>query len=140
MFQIVEILKYVANHTGWADGEIHENSDIVTDLGCDGDDFGELIGKFSKDYNVDISTYRWYFHHTEEGSRNSIGGSIFRPPDKRVKRIPVTPGMLLEFARSGKWDILYPDNKVPQRRYDIIVNQLLVAVFLSILIYKCASK
>jgi len=140
MFQIVEILKYVANHTGWAEGEVLENSDIVTDLRCDGDDFGELIDKFSKDYNVDISTYRWYFHHTEEGSWNSIGGTIFRPPDKRVKRIPVTPGMLLEFARSGKWDIQYPDHKVPQRRYDIIINQLLVAVFLSILIYKCASK
>jgi len=140
MYQIGEIIKFVENHTGCVEGEVLENSDLVDDLGCDGDDFGELIDKFSQDYNVNISSYRWYFHHTEEGSWNSIGGSIFSPPDKRVKHIPVTPGMLLEFANSGKWDIQYPDHKLPKRRYDIIVNQLLVAVFLSILIYKCASK
>lgn len=37
-----------------AEEEVLENSDLVNDLGCDGDDFGELIDKFSKDYNVNI--------------------------------------------------------------------------------------
>lgn len=111
MYQIGEIIKFVEDHIGRAEGEVLENSDLVNDLGCDGDDFGELIDEFSKNYNVNISSYRWYFHHTEEGSWNSIGGLIFSPPDKRIKRIPVTPGMLLEFARSGKWNIQYPPKK-----------------------------
>jgi acyl carrier protein len=138
MYQLVEILKFVETQTGAGADEVSESADIVEDLGCDGDDFAELIAKFSKDYNVDISDYRWYFHHTEEG--NNIGGSFFSPPDKKVKRISVTPTMLFEFAKSGKWDIQYPDHKLPKRRYDILINQLLIAAFLSILIYKCASK
>jgi len=138
MYQIDEILKFVGNHTGCALDEVHETSDIVNDLGCDGDDFGELIDKFSKDYKVDISSYRWYFHHTEEG--NNFGGSIFRPPNERVERIPVTPGMLFGFANTGKWEMQYPEHKLPKRRYDIIINQLLLVGFLCFAIYKCASK
>ncbi|GGB12503.1 DUF1493 family protein [Puia dinghuensis] len=138
MYQLAEILKFVETQTGCSEDEVLESSDIVNDLGCDGDDFVDLIGKFSKDYDVDISAYRWYFHHSEEG--NNIGGSIFRPPNERVKRIPVTPGMLLEFANSGKWGIQYPDHLLPTRRYDLIINQILIAAFIILLIYKCASK
>ena len=138
MYQLAQILKFVEDQTGCSEDEVSENSDIVEDLGCDGDDFAELVDKFAKTYNVDISSYRWYFHHVEEG--NNIGGSIFRPPNERVKRIPVTPEMLLEFANSGKWGIQYPDYILPKRRYDIIINQILIAAFIILLIYKCASK
>ena len=113
MYHLAEILKFVEEQTGCSEDHVHKNSDIVKDLGCYGDDFDDLLAKFSKNYSVDISSYRWYFHTSEEG--NSIGGSFFRPPNERVEHIPVTPGMLLEFANSGKWDIEYPDHKLPKR-------------------------
>jgi hypothetical protein len=138
MYQIDEIIAFVEKHTGAS--EVLENSDIVEDLGCDGDDFADLMDRFSKDFHVDISSYYWYFHHAEEGSWNSVGGSFFRPPDQRVKRIPVTPKMLLGFAKSGKWEIQYPDHKVPGRRYDIVINQVLIVIFIVVLIYKCTSR
>lgn len=68
---------------------------------------------------------------------NSIGYFLMYQIGEIIKFVENHTGCV---ARSGKWDIQYPDHKLPKRRYDIIVNQLLVAVFLSILIYKCASK
>ena len=40
--------------------------------------------------------YLWYFHSDEEGQ--NIGGLIVKPPNLKVKRIPVTPKLLLDFA------------------------------------------
>ena len=138
MVELAEIIKFVKDHTG--SDEVAENSDIADDLGVDGDDFDELIGSFAKKYNVDVSSCLWYFHFAEEGSWNSIGKAFFSSPDQRVQRIPVTPLMLLEFARKGKWDIPYSDHTIPKRRYDIIINVLLIIGALIFVIYKCAAK
>ncbi len=55
-----------------------------------------------------MTSYLWYFHSDVEGGWNSFGRSFFDLPYKQVKRIPVTPVMLADFARKGKWDIQYP--------------------------------
>jgi hypothetical protein len=135
MYQLSEILKFVEDQTGSAEGEVLENTDIEHDLPCTGDDFAYLIDKFSKNYNVDISGYRWYFHHAEEGS-GGIGGAFFPAVNERVRRIPVTPKMLLKSANAGKWDIPYPDHKLPRRRYDLIINGIVIIIIFCILIYK----
>ena len=87
-------------------------SDIFFDLGVVGDDFHEMIEKYQKTFNVDITNYLWYFHADEEGQ--SIGGGFFKAPYERVKRIPVTPKMLLDFANNGKWTIEYPVHTLPK--------------------------
>lgn len=38
--------------------------------------------------------------------------------------------MLIEFARSGKWNIDYPDHDFPQYRYDLWVNFVPVVVII----------
>lgn len=137
MAEVSEIIEFLKHKTGT--DIVSENSDIANDLGVDGDDYDELLQDFSEKYNVDISSCLWYFHWSEEGSWNSIGGSIFKSPDKRVEHIPVTPLMLSQFTKTGKWDIQYPEHKLPKRRYDIIINQILVLAFIAIIIYKCTS-
>ena len=136
MVEISEIINFIKDKIG-AD-KVSENIDIANDLGVDGDDFYEFINEFSKKYNVDISSCLWYFHCSEEGSWNSIGGIFFKSPDKLVQHIPITPLMLFEFAKQGKWNIQYPVHKFPNRRYDIIINQLLFFFFIVFLLYKCA--
>lgn len=138
MAELSEILQFVKEQTG--SDEVFDNSDITEDLGVDGDDFDKLIGSFATKYNVDVSSCLWYFHCAEEGSWNSIGGVFFSSPDKKVKHIPVTPLMLSEFARKGRWDLQYPEHSLSKRRYDIIINQILVIGLLVFIIYKCASK
>ena len=134
MAEVSEIIDFLKDKTGTDD--VSENSDIGNDLGIDGDDYDELILEFSKKYNVDVSSCLWYFHCSEEGSWNSIGGSIFRSPDKRVKYIPITPVMLSDFTKIGKWNIQYPEHKLPKRRYDILINQILVIGFILFLLFK----
>ena len=119
--------------------DLYEDSDIF-EQGITGDDFHEMIDDYAIKYNVNMDDYLWYFHADEEGGNNSIGGFFFQPPYKRVKRMPLTPQMLAGFANKGKWDIKYPVHKIPAKRYDLLINQILLIVVLilgifSVIIY-----
>ncbi len=117
-----EILAFVQEELGVE--EVTMNSDIESELGCYGDDFDDLISKYSQRFNVNMDGYLWYFHTGEE-SFGSIGRSLFRPPNLRVQRIAVTPQMLLEFAHSGKWNVAYPTHQIPKIRYDMLIDQII---------------
>jgi hypothetical protein len=134
--QIDDIIEFVKEQSGLKD--VNEDSDIFKDLGCTGDDFHELIGLYAKQFNVDMSSYLWYFHADEEG--NNIGGVFFLPPYKRVIRIPVTPFMLFNFAQSGRWGVVYPVHEIPKRRYDLLINGILILGFIGYLIYRYLIK
>jgi hypothetical protein len=126
---VTEIIDFVKNCTG--SENIACDTDIFAD-GTVGDDFHELIDNYAKTYSVDMTDYLWYFHADEEGGWNSIGGVFFTPLYKKVKRIPVTPALLTDFATKGKWDLNYPQHKVPKRRYDILINQI---VFVGVIVW-----
>jgi hypothetical protein len=137
MVQVSEIFDFIENKTGV--DKVSENIDITNELGVYGDDFFELIEEFSKKFNVDISSCLWYFHTREEGSIHSIGAAFFKSPNETVTHIPLTPLMLCEFAKDGKWNIQYPKHRIPKKRYDLLINQLLLLSFIIFLFYKCAS-
>ena len=138
-YSLENIIDLIVEKTGCSKSEISEQSDLLNDLGCCGDDFFELIDKFAKRFNVDMTAYLWYFHNEEEGHANSIGRIFFKAPYEKVKHIPVTPQILLESANIGKWIINYPVHNLPKRRYDIMVNMFLVIAFILFIIYKCFS-
>jgi len=101
---------------------LRPDSDLCFDLGIDGDDWGyELLPDYQKRFGVNLDGYLWYFHHGEEGC-NFPGGLFFPPPNKRVQHIPVTPQLLLDCARSGRWNVDYPPHEPPKRRADIMIN------------------
>jgi hypothetical protein len=117
---------------------INPDSDIFGDVGVTGDDFHEMIEKYSKVFSVDISSYLWYFHTNEEG--HNFGGLFITPPYKRVERIPVTPNLLHEFAITGKWRIEYPKHTMPPRRWDLLINITTIGIFIVIIIIKLLTK
>jgi Protein of unknown function (DUF1493) len=131
LYNLEEIIEFVKTESG--SKEVFEDSDIDRDLGCTGDDFSELIEKYSITYHVEMSQFLWYFHHHEEG--NNFGSNFFRAPNELVDHIAVTPKLLFEFAKKGKWDLKYPEHKLTKRRYDLIANQILFIVIFVILIY-----
>jgi hypothetical protein len=104
-----------------------DDADIFDSLGIDGDDGFELIERFAIKFEIDITNYRWYFHHGEEAL--NIGGWFFKPPDRRVDRIPITPQVLAEALRTKRWPLEYPEHKLPSVRWDIRFTQ---AVFFGI--------
>jgi len=123
-----EIIDFI--ETEYWKSNLQSNSDIFETVRISGDDCFELIEKFSKKYDVDISNFLWYFHHEEEGSWNSIGGCFYKSPDKLVKRIPITPKMLTKFAETKKWEINYPYHKLTEKRKDILLNKIVLIVTL----------
>ena len=122
--EIEAIYKFIAMSEGIDVEKIHSDSDLNSELGIDGDDFSELVEKFEMEFGVRMDSYLWYFHHGEEG--RSIGSLFFKPPFERVERIPVTPKILLQAAMTKEWPISYPEHQLPERRYDVLINQLIV--------------
>lgn len=130
MATVSEMVEFVRDLTG--NDKIREHTDIFKS-GCVGDDFHELIEKFSDDYHVDMNAYLWYFHGDEEGF--NIGGLFYKPPYEQVKRIPVTPALLEEISEVGRWNIEYPDHVISSKRRDFIFNQIFSSlVFLVIVV------
>lgn len=131
-----EIINFIEKEF-W-ESNLNSNSDVFAEVGVSGDDCDDLMITYQKKYQVDMSEYLWYFHHEEEGSWNSIGGSFFQRPNERVKRIPITPKMLTEFANSKKWSVDYPEHNLPKYRYDIIINWsfiILLIILITIIIF-----
>jgi hypothetical protein len=132
-----EIIEFVKKNTGLKN--ITSDTDIF-DIGVVGDDFHELIEEFAKTYSVNMTNYLWYFHADEEGGRGSIGGLFFDPPYKKVNRISVTPLLLTEFANKGKWEIEYPKHQIPKRRYDLLINTIILVAVIGCLIVTALKK
>ena len=129
MDKLSEILEFVKGLSGLE--EISPESDIFN-LGVVGDDFHEMIEKYTETYGVDMTNYLWYFHADEEGQ--NFGALFFKPPYSRVDRIPVTPRLLSEFAETKKWSVNYPEHKLPKKRIDLTVNQILIIAFILIIL------
>jgi hypothetical protein len=127
---IADIYDYLNSEEAIEYSKLSPESDLMEDLGLEGDDFSELIEDFSKKYDIDMDSYLWYFHHREEGW--NLGALIFKPPYAQVKAIPVTPEVLLTAAKTRVWPVKYPNHKLKSGRPDILFNQVLfsgIAIF-----------
>ena len=125
MLDLDDIVEFVRVQTGYRK-PISESADLDHEIGVFGDDMGHLLAAYAERFGVDMAPYLWYFHTGEEGL--GIGGLFFKPPNRRVEHIPVTPAVLLRSARAGVWSVDYPDHSLPPRRLDILVNQVFSAV------------
>lgn len=120
-----ELAEFLAERSGEV-RLLPSDADLFARLGIEGDDAFEFMDHFGRHFGVDTKNYRWYFHHGEEG--HSFGGIFFRPPYRRVKRIPLTSDALLEAIRTRRWPLHYPAHHLPKVRWDIRMNQALFTV------------
>lgn len=101
---------------------IFGNPDIV------GNDFTELIENYAKEFQVNLDGYLWYFHRSDEGM--NIFNFLFKPPNEKVERIPVSPAILLNHAQKQPWDMTYPKQDKSINRRDLVYsNVLLITIF-----------
>lgn len=134
MIIIDDIYDFLSEEVGVAKDKISPETDLYADQRVDGDDFFEFAETFGSKFSVDMSSYRWYFHHGEEGW--SPGGLFFRAPQDLVERIPKTPRLLLESANNGRWMLQYPEHYIPPKRHDLTINAVIVAfVILALVVY-----
>ena len=73
MVTINQVIEFLKDQTGC--NQMSVDSAITEDLGVD--DFDNLINNFSKEFNVDVSSWLWYFHCGEESGWNNIGAYFF---------------------------------------------------------------
>jgi Protein of unknown function (DUF1493) len=130
-----EIAAFVCEEAGVRRSHLTEATSRQGDIGLYGDDIDHLMLEYSKRFGVNLGGYIWYFHTGGDGC--SISALFFRPPNMRVAHIPITIGMLHEFAQVGRSNIQYPDHSVPHWRLDILINQIVVIRFLICLL--CAA-
>lgn len=125
-----EILDFIEEKTGLRPSS--KQTDIVSEMSIWGDDVSELLEAFAARYDVDMSNYLWYFHTGDEGT--NILSFIFKPPNQRVQRIPITPGLLIKSAESHHWQVAYPEHNIPKRRWDLLAGWIGIACIIVILI------
>jgi hypothetical protein len=119
-YTAADIIAFISTQRGMPTTAVSEKSDLVDDCRLDGDDFEEFMGQFGTAFDVDLSSYLWYFHHGEEPHFGALFQIFFPAPDRRVTRIPISPKILLDSANAGHWVLEYPPHVLPKRRYDVI--------------------
>ena len=107
--------------------DVAVNADLFDELGIAGDDCHEFMEAFAEEFGTDMTGYLWYFHHEEEGFV-SIGSLFFKPPDRRVDRIPISIGLLCEASRGQTWPVAYPDHVLPAVRWDVRIDVVLLII------------
>lgn len=111
----------------FADG-LTNDDDLFARWRIEGDDADEFIEAFAKRFSIDMGNYRWYFHHREEGQ--NLGALFFRPPYARVERMPISIDVLANAVVSQEWPLAYPPHELPKRRWDIIIDQIVMALLI----------
>lgn len=118
---VAAVVRERTNYTG----PLTRDTALQADLGVYGDDLDAVILGWAERFGVDLSEYRPHFHTPEEGL--NPGGLLFPPPASRAGQIPITLGMLHDFAERGAWGIDYPEPLPDGRRPDVWVNRVLAA-------------
>jgi hypothetical protein len=117
--------------------ELTPETDIVYEIGCYGDDLDDFLKVYSNHFKVDMASYLWYFHTKQEGNIGLLG-IFFKPPNKYVEHIPITPKLLLEFSNIGYWNVKYPDHK--KSNYKLVTriyNGFFILICILLIVLKC---
>ncbi|MEM6944753.1 MAG: DUF1493 family protein [Pseudomonadota bacterium] len=109
--------------------------DLLRHYGIAGDDAFEFMEAFGKDFDVDLSGYRWTFHHHDEGYH--LSSIRVHSASRAVARIPISIDLLLAAARSGVWPVGYPQGAMGpafrlQRAWERPGRTILLGLFASI--------
>jgi len=103
------IRELLATHAGVPAATVSAETRVWEDLKLYGDDVSELVNAFGKQFNVDLSGYRWY-HHTGPEGCNPLW-LVRKPWWERKTKIPIAVSDLVESTRLGKWSIRYPEDE-----------------------------
>ncbi|MEM6423445.1 MAG: DUF1493 family protein [Pseudomonadota bacterium] len=98
--------------------------DLFADYGIDGAEAFAFIEAFGDRFNVDVTGYCYYFHHSDEAGRHSL--LPWGRPDRHVRRIPVSADMLLDSVHRGTWDLDYPRAVMARAERRALVERRLI--------------
>jgi acyl carrier protein len=94
------VISLVARKTGVKVSKISQQTDLVYDLGIDGDDAVELIDEFEHEFGVEMPNSEYDKHFGPEGLNPLC---LFSLSWWRDKAKPLTIADLVRAAESGVW-------------------------------------
>jgi Protein of unknown function (DUF1493) len=103
------IRSFVRKTLGMDAARLTLETDIVDDLRIYGDDVWDLVEAFGKEFQVDVSAFRWY-HHTGPEGCNPLW-LIFKPWWARKTHVSIRLSDLVESVQQQRWSIVYPENE-----------------------------
>lgn len=128
-----EIAAFVCEAAGVDRSQVTKATSLQDDIGLYGDEIFFLMVEYSERFSVDLSGYLWYFHSGEDGF--GIGRLLVRPPNRRVKEVSITLGMLHDFANQGRWAVEYPKHELPRWRLDVAIDMVLAVALIGWLVF-----
>lgn len=127
------VQSFVSDHLGLDSKRVATSKDLFFDCRFHGDDCAEFLADFAQEFGVNMDGFLWYFHFEEEGW--NYGSLLFKAPSDRVARIPLTLDLLIASAHAAQWLIVYPEHRLPARRYDLWLNLMITAGIALVLMY-----
>ncbi|HDY86118.1 MAG TPA: hypothetical protein ENI26_10760 [Methylophaga aminisulfidivorans] len=102
--EIEEIIQFLSDELAVNKSKIEADIDLYSQSGVEGDDCFDF----------------------EEATLN-LGSLFFKPPYERVQRIPITLKILAQSAVGDALSVIYPEHKLPKRRYNIYINYFVIS-------------
>ena len=95
------------------------DADLLDALRIDGDDVVDVISAFAMRFDVDLSGYRFYYHHSPEGFDllTFVDMGFFSSAAFEGRRIPITIALLEQAAMLGRWPVDYPNLAATEAEY-----------------------
>lgn len=103
MTSVNNVIEFVARETGCNVHDISTESDLSKDVGLDGDDAAELMSKFGRQFNVDMSGFIFNKYFGPEAAFFFL--NILLPSwwKSRRKLTPIKIMDLVRAAEAGVW-------------------------------------
>ena len=105
--EFAAVARFLGKKIGRSPDSFTPETDLLYDLGIDGDDYEEIIIEFTQQHSIISKEYKWQFHHGPEGC-NPIW-LLFPPEILKRTRIPIRIKDFLEAKKRKTWEFLYLD-------------------------------
>lgn len=99
-----ELIQFVRQFTALPESFVlTRQTNLVDDLGLDGDDADEFMAAYAKQFNVEAGDFQYSDYFGPEGF--NLIGSVLDLIRKKPPLKPLTLGMLETAANMGEWDV-----------------------------------
>lgn len=112
-----ELVEFVRRQTSISpEFPISRHTNIVADIGLDGDDADEFMAAYAKTFSVDAGDFQFSSYFGPEGF--DLIGAVIDVIRRKPALKPLTIGMLELAAKMGRWDSKILEDAYLNNNYD----------------------
>lgn len=97
------VAQLIVEKCGVRRADVRPDSDLERDVGVTGDDAGDLMTAYAREFGVDLTEFEFLRHFGREGCLPGFGLYWRFRHGYAIGAVPVTPRLLADAARQGRW-------------------------------------